>query len=281
MSSFDGDVWSCQLCDGIYVSLSKLVGHARGSHQYLNVKCGVNGCDELMSSAVSWYKHVRLHHRAEYYDSVVPETSAESRRHETTGDFDGDNDEMELAVITASDTETADMDSEADSTYNMLTASFLNLKDKHKLSQAAFDDVIKLAEHTCEHMKMKIMEDMKLLAEEQAFDVNSCFYQSLEDQIANMESPVHNVGSAYQQKKYFSANLPYIVSIDVLTLHTVITDPINSIMLYILYYACMSHACTYRNQFGIQLVHILLQYITLVHHPTFLMGFTTFLCLIA
>ena len=228
MSSFDGDVWCCQLCDGIYVSLSKLVGHARGSHQYLNVKCGVNGCDELMSSAVSWYKHVRLHHRAEYYDSVVPETSAESGHHETTkpheyhettGDFGDDDDEMELSVITPSDTETADMDSEADSTYNMLTASFLNLKDKHKLSQAAFDDVIKLAEHTCEHMKMKILEDMKLLAEEQAFDVNSCFYQSLEDQIANMESPVHNVGSAYQQKKYFSANLPYIVSIDVLTLH--------------------------------------------------------------
>ena len=58
-----------------------------------------------------------------------------------------------------------------------------------------------------------------LLVEEQAFDVNSCFYQSLEDQIANMESPVYNVGSAYQQKKYFSANPPYIVSIDVLTLH--------------------------------------------------------------
>lgn len=222
MASFDGDVWCCQLCDGIYVSLSKLVGHTRGSHQYLNVKCGVNGCD---GSAASWYKHVRLHHRAEYCDSVVPVTSAESSRlettkphesPETTEDFCGDSDEMELSVITASDTE--NMDSEADSTY-VLTASFLNLKDKHKLSQAAFDDVIKLAEHTCEHMKMKIMQDMKLLAEDQAFDVNSSFYQSLEDQIANVESPVHNVGSAYRQKKYFSANLPYIVSIDILTLH--------------------------------------------------------------
>ena len=53
---------------------------------------------------------------------------------------------------------------------------------------------------------------MKLLAEQQAFDVNSCFLRSLEDHITKMESPVHNVGSAYQQKKYFSANLPYVVS---------------------------------------------------------------------
>ena len=203
MSSFDGDVWCCQLCNGVYISLSKLVGHARGSHQYLNVKCGVSGCDELMSSAATWYKHVRLHHRAEYYDNALPEISAEPEHHhesepsadETTGDL-GENDEMELSSITASDTE--NLGSPIDDSTYMLTASFLNLKDKHKLSQAAFDDVIKLAEHTCEHMKMKIIQDIKLLAEEQAFDVNSCFYQSLEDRVTNVESPVHNVGSAYQ-----------------------------------------------------------------------------------
>ena len=79
MSSFDG-VWCCQLCNGIYVSLSKLVGHARGSHQYLNVKCGVSGCNELMSSAASWYKHIRLHHEAGYYDAP-PEILAEPEPH--------------------------------------------------------------------------------------------------------------------------------------------------------------------------------------------------------
>ena len=134
----------------VYVSLSKLVGHARGSHQYLNVKCGVSGCDELMSSAASWYKHVRLHHRAEYYDNTLPEISAEPEHcheselsaYETTGDL-GEENEMELSINIASDTD----DQIGDSTY-MLTASLLNLKDKHKLSQAAFDDVIKLVEHT-------------------------------------------------------------------------------------------------------------------------------------
>ena len=123
-----GDVWCCQLCNGVYVSLSKLVGHARGSHQYVNVKCGVSGCDKLMSSAASWYKHVRLHHRAEYCDNALPETSAESEHHEselsaheTTGDF-GENDEMELSVITASDTE--NLDSQIDDSTYMLTASY-------------------------------------------------------------------------------------------------------------------------------------------------------------
>lgn len=152
----DGGVWCCQLCNGIYVSLSKLVGHVRGSHQYLNVKCGVSGCDELMSSAASWYKHVKLHHRAEYYDNVLPEISthheSELSAHETTGDF-GENDEMELSVITGGDTENVDSQGRIDDSTYLLTASFLNLKDKHKLSQAAFDDVIKLAERTCEHMK--------------------------------------------------------------------------------------------------------------------------------
>ena len=53
-------------------------------------------------------------------------------------------------MITVSDTENMDSPAQIDddSTYYMLTASFLNLKDKHKLSQAAFDDVIKLAENT-------------------------------------------------------------------------------------------------------------------------------------
>ena len=63
------------------VSLSKVVGHAGGSHQHLNVKCGVSGCNELMSSAASWYKHVRLHHEAEYYDDTPPEISAELEPH--------------------------------------------------------------------------------------------------------------------------------------------------------------------------------------------------------
>lgn len=89
-------------------------------------------------------------------------------------------------------------------------------------------------------MKTKILQDMKLLAEQQAFDVNSCFLQSLEDHITKMERPVHNVGSAYQQKKYFSANLPYVVS----RLLTHFKLYANNIM----------H--TNRNQFGIQLVHI-------------------------
>lgn len=59
-------------------------------------------------------------------------TSAESEHHEselsaheTTGDF-GENDEMELSVITASDTE--NLDSQVDDSTYMLTASFLNLK---------------------------------------------------------------------------------------------------------------------------------------------------------
>ena len=57
-------------------------------------------------------------------------------------------------------------------------------------------DVVQLTENACEHMKEKIIHDIKLLGEKQA-DFDSSFYQSLEDCIMKVESPVHNVGSPY------------------------------------------------------------------------------------
>ena len=119
------------------------MGHVRGSHRQLNVKCGVNGCDELVSS-ISWYKHVRFHHRAEYYFeiSAEPEYHPESElpAHETVGDLNEDSalettgdlrkedhGEKELSDQNMAD-DTENLDSQMDYSAYMLTASFFEHK---------------------------------------------------------------------------------------------------------------------------------------------------------
>ena len=164
-----------------------------------------------------------MYHRAEYYEDGIPETSfINEREHSGESELDDHDTMEELGDDTEDDHATMDhsglqlsYSSEATvaSINIQMTASLLNLKDRHKMTQAALNDVTKLVERTCTHLKEKILQDVKLLADEHEFDTDSPFYKSLDDYLTNHTIPIYTcIGSAYQQKNYFASNLLYVVS---------------------------------------------------------------------
>ena len=178
----------------------------------MNAKCGVGGCNEHFHSAINWYKHVRLQHTSNYYQTTILNTTIEpdcdvgSEQPDSLEDLMDIDSRMLSGEHSISENELSISENEhssiSDNEDEMITATILNLKDKHKMSQAAFDDVTKLMEHVCSHMKKKAVQDIEMLTGGHTIDKNSQLYKGMVSCINEVESPISTPGSAYQQKNF-------------------------------------------------------------------------------
>ena len=87
----------------------------------------------------------------------------------------------------------------------------LNLKDKHKLTQAALDDVFDTTTCVCELIKNDVKSAVEDLVYDHNIDSTSPFVVGVMSVLDTIRSPMHGLHTAYKQQNYISSSLPYVV----------------------------------------------------------------------
>lgn len=98
-------------------------------------------------------------------------------------------------------------------TQDMAAGMLLKLKEKHKLSQAAIDEVIDVVGVITDDIITKTLSAVEQSAESHGMDVTTPFFRNLPNITDNLSNPLSMLGTAYRQQMYVSQNLPYVVSL--------------------------------------------------------------------
>ena len=186
--------WPCQVCAGVFPNLYDVVGHSRSSHPDMNAVCCVNGCTYKINKAASWYRHVRHCHLPQYLDRTI----FTDPRPVITGEGVASHGEemmyqnFEEPKEPIMETESTDPDLVIDPAYydhqdsessnteyedpnllrdDLIAGMVLNLRDKHRLSQTALDEVITITS-VCEHVKAKALMTIEMAASDLNIDTN-------------------------------------------------------------------------------------------------------------
>ena len=232
-----GSSWICQVCCSYYPRLFDLVSHTRSVHPVLNIKCGIDHCDKQVNKADSWYRHVRIHHSHHYNstDSAKQAVASTTIATVTTGHSElfrtegGDSDKAETSTTStdgiSDSTISEDTSPMVDDSFEVqalesnlhsgsqreVTNMILNLKDKHKLTQAALDDVVDTTACVCELIKNDVKSAVEDLVYDHNIDSTSPFVVGVMSVLDTIRSPMHGLHTAYKQQNYISSSLPYVV----------------------------------------------------------------------
>ena len=142
--------WHCYHCPGVYTSLKCLVGHSRSTHPHSEVKCNIKGCRWVTKTADSWYRHVRSEHAQEYdHDFEIQSSEDVHSYSDASDDMDcgsvlGDNEDSIPESDPEPDLSAPSTEVACEKSCNEIIAMTLNLKDRHRMSQSALDDVINI-----------------------------------------------------------------------------------------------------------------------------------------
>ena len=190
------------------------------------MKCGIDNCDKQVNKADSWYRHMRIHH-SHHYNSTDCIKQVVASATTTTGPLaEGGSNVTETPTIFTSrfeDTTTQLVDdieplrpaleSNVHSGGQREIANMiLNLKDKHKLTQAALDGVVDTTACVCEFIKNDVKSAVEDLAYDHSVDSTSPFVIGVMSILDTIRSPMHDLHTAYKQQNYISSSLPYVVS---------------------------------------------------------------------
>lgn len=97
-------------------------------------------------------------------------------------------------------------------TQDMAAGMLLKFKDKHKLSNAAIDEVIQVVEVMNDHVTSQILSAVEQSAEAHGMDVTTPSFRNLPNIIDSVSNPLTTLGTMYRQQTYVSKNFPYVVS---------------------------------------------------------------------
>ena len=196
----------------------ELVGHVRAAHTAncnLNFVCQVEGCPRIFKKTNTWYKHVRAEHKDEYFRKEVlisPAPQVDDHKLEDLTMFLDDCGEGPSTSIDPPDIVNNSCSPNI-VTQDMAAGMLLKLKEKHKLSQAAIDEVIDVVGVTTDDIITKTLSAVEQSAESHGMDVTTPFFRNLPNITDNLSNPLSMLGTAYRQQMYVSQNLPYVVSL--------------------------------------------------------------------
>ena len=88
-----------------------------------------------------------------------------------------------------------------------VTNMILNLKDKHKLTQTALDDVVDTTASDCEFIKRKVKCEIEDLACDLQVESTSPFVVGVISVLDKIKSPLHDLQSSYKQKTTSAAHV--------------------------------------------------------------------------
>jgi len=87
----------------------------------------------------------------------------------------------------------------------------MKLKDKHRLSQTALEDVMETSS-VCEHVLQEVHIAIQEAANKHNVNPQSSFLQDVMDCIETATNPLQELGTAYRQQAYVAEYFPYVVS---------------------------------------------------------------------
>ena len=156
--------WQCQLCTSFYVCLFDLVSHVRAAHSadcHLNFVCQVNGCPRMFTKTNTWYKHVRDEHQEEYCKRCpeIPAPTFHPPEGQYGAEMDSRNSDQE-EDITSSTLDTpliGHAHAPTIVTQDVAAGLLLKLTERHRLSQAAVDEVVKMVSTVSDHMVIEAL----------------------------------------------------------------------------------------------------------------------------
>lgn len=207
-----GVSWNCQLCLGSYISLKDLVSHVRAAHSSgvnINYVCGVEGCPRIFKRPITWYKHIISTHSEEYH-KVGNISSGSSSEEENALDDDGALDDGPLDDDSFIDHDQMDYtdQSQAVSEPSMVVGKLIKMKEYHRLSHAAVDDMLEFVDSVCNDVLTKA-PTIHCFGEGLDMDLTS-LYQELPEIFESLTSPLASL-KTFKQQLYIANNLPYVV----------------------------------------------------------------------
>ena len=212
--------WQCQLCESRYAILFELVGHVRAAHSAscnLNFVCQVHGCPRMFTKTNTWYKHVRAEHKDEYFKNEIsipaaPEPQSDTQEMDDLSMGPDDGEGQSSAIGGSDPSDPPNSCSPNTVTQDMAAGMLLKLKEKHKLSHAAIDEVVQVVEIFTADVISKTLSAVEESAEAHGMDITTPFFRNLSNITDSVSNPLTTLATAYRQQAYVSKNFPYVVS---------------------------------------------------------------------
>ena len=175
---------------------------AAHSHERFLLVCGVHGCPRSFQQANSWYRHIRNAHSNEYQNResfqnlddanvglhselmVVnpPESPVHSIQDPDEPAFDDDQ--------PGSDSQQTVPENPHFISRDVAAGLLMKLKDKHRLSQTALEDVVETTSSVCEHVLQEVHIAIQEAANKHNVNPQSPFLQDVMDCIETATNPL-------------------------------------------------------------------------------------------
>ena len=137
------------------------------------------------------------------HDQILPTHENAEMESETQN-----SDEEEHSLLTVN----SPIDAPTFVTQDVAAGLLLKLREKHRLSQAAVDEVVQIVSTVSDHMVIEALSAVRGLGESHCMDINSPFFQDLPETLESVSNPLAQLGTAYRQQTYVAKNFPYVVS---------------------------------------------------------------------
>ncbi|XP_065902216.1 uncharacterized protein [Dysidea avara] len=216
----NGTNFKCPLCSFNHFTVKDILSHIRAYHSNepnFCVTCGLDGCSTTSRTFSGLYSHIYRHHR-EYIDKrgscnadnddIVESTSnqGKTQAQDVAADSTSRSFDEPLTNINDQGVElTADIefltghDREAIKRSSALL--LLKLKEHHRLSQAAIDDVVEgfrgLFTSTMEYVKAALRSKLADIG------FNPCDINAMDEVFNDIEEPFSGLATEYQQNAYY------------------------------------------------------------------------------
>ena len=92
--------------------------------------------------------------------------------------------------------------------HDVAGAMILKLKDKHRLTNAAIEEVIQLSDIVANHM---VKETLNLVEQNGGMDTTTPFLKELPKIAANVTNPLSYLETTHKQLSFITTQLPYVV----------------------------------------------------------------------
>ena len=170
--------------------------------------CTIHGCPRIFKNTNTWYKHIRKSHFNEYTRRGVQEESME----ESDSDDELPSSENESIDFLNSSESVHPVQSRTPLiTKEQISGKLIKLKEKHRISCAAVNEIVELVELVCNDITSKSMSAIIDSGVTNGMDMTSEFFTGLPEVLEGINYPLDMLKTNYRQQVYVAKNLLYVV----------------------------------------------------------------------
>ena len=229
---------NCPLCDFISPSLRLHISHLRLVHskdQNFKVKCDVEGCEKTFCAFAAFNTHVYRHHRAKIGLRVQPALNAACT---TDSDFPNTLESVDCnpalpfvdwhstsptafpAIVESLSSATFPLVQPQTSSQFQEAKFLLNLREGHRISQAAMSDVVNGCQSLCTQVICNLREN--IIKKLTNIGVEPCDIDGFEELFADYSNLFRNIETQYKLNQYCINHLNLMVCCHALTVPSIL-----------------------------------------------------------